>query len=181
MNGLLDRERPAPVEMTVREARDAYLAENGFTVAAYDEPTTKVSLWGFSFSIPNTPRHRDAIMWHDLHHVVTGYGTDPVGEGEISMWELRRGLKGLDLYVSGIVIGLVVLGSALSPRRIWRAWKDSGSEGRSMFPGQLDYETVLDMTVGELRAALSVEPDGVAKHPRRRHSGAPTQPASLSV
>lgn len=181
MKGLLERDRPADPELTVREARDAYLAENGFSVEAYDEPTTKVSLWFFSFSIPNTPRHREAIMWHDLHHVVTGYGTDPVGEGEISIWELRRGREGLDLYVTGLVVGLVMLGGMLSPRRIWQAWKDSGNEGRSMFPGQLDYDEVLDMKVGELRERLGIDRDGVAKNTRRLHSGAPQQPASLSV
>lgn len=96
------RSTPWPAAWTVREARDAYLAENGFTVATYDVPRTPVYILGLRFSVPNTPTHRRAIRWHDLHHVVTGYGTDPVGEAESSAWELRRGLAGLDLYVTGI-------------------------------------------------------------------------------
>jgi len=80
---------------SVRAGRDAYLDENGFTVAAYDEPRTQASFFGLDFSIPNTPAHRRAIVLHDLHHVATGYGTDLAGEGEISAWELRAGLRGL--------------------------------------------------------------------------------------
>ena len=45
-----------------------------------------------------------AVRWHDLHHVATRFGTDNVGEGEISAWELRRGLRGLGPYVGAIVL-----------------------------------------------------------------------------
>src|SRR5262245_9878283 len=109
--------------LSVRAGRDAYLAENGFTLEAYDAKWTPASLLGVTFAVPNTPRHRVAIMWHDLHHVATGYGTDPAGEGEISAWEIRRGLRGLDLYVSTIVISAALLGLAVAPRRTWRAWQ----------------------------------------------------------
>jgi len=90
-SSLLPRTAPVPASWTVRQARDAYLAENGFTLAAYDAPRTEASFFWFHFSVPNTPVHRWAIQMHDLHHVATGYGTDTVGEGEISAWEARRG------------------------------------------------------------------------------------------
>ena len=76
------RARPLPADWTVRRARDAYLEENGFTVAAYDAPRTPANILGFTFSVPNPPRHRAAIMLHDLHHVATGFGTDLRGEGD---------------------------------------------------------------------------------------------------
>ena len=40
MNAMSDRslERPGPAAASVRAGRDAYLAENGFTVAGYDDP-----------------------------------------------------------------------------------------------------------------------------------------------
>jgi ubiquinone biosynthesis protein Coq4 len=34
-------------------------------------------------------------MLHDLHHVATGFGTDMIGEGEVSVWETRRRLRPL--------------------------------------------------------------------------------------
>jgi hypothetical protein len=79
----LSLHRPIGASVRVRDARDAYLAENGFTVEGYEAKWTEASLFGFRFRVPNTPRHRWAIMRHDLHHVATGYGTDLAGEGEI--------------------------------------------------------------------------------------------------
>src|SRR5437660_355076 len=77
-------EHPFSDEMPVWRARDAYLAENGFSVAEYDDKWTKASFFGIPLRVPNTARHRWAIMLHDLHHVATGYGTSFDGEGEIS-------------------------------------------------------------------------------------------------
>lgn len=165
--------------MTVREARDAYLAENGFTVAAYDDKWTDASFLGIKLKVPNTKRHRDAIMLHDLHHVVTGFGTDLLGEGEISAWEARRGLSALGLYVGGIVTSGMLLGLLLGPRRTLRAWRKSASR-ESLFPLSKEddfaarYERLLSMTVGELRKQLGVPENGVASTERKLHAYAPT-------
>jgi hypothetical protein len=169
---------PFPASMTVREARDAYLAENGFTVAAYDDAWTDASFVGIKFKVPNTKAHRVAIMLHDLHHVATGFGTDLVGEGEISAWEARRGLGALGLYVGGIVASGGLMGLLLAPRRAARAWRGS-SRAPSLFPlcKERDfmerYEALLSMTVGELREKLGVPADGVAREPRNLHAYAP--------
>jgi hypothetical protein len=109
---------------TVREAREAYFAANGFSAAAYDAKWTPVAFFALKFAIPNTPRHAWAIRLHDLHHVATGYGTDLVGEGEISCWELSGGLRGLDLYVSSIIVMVALTGFCLSPRRMVRAFRE---------------------------------------------------------
>src|SRR5580765_3597626 len=116
---------PFPASMNVREARDLYLAVNGFSVEAYDSKWTDASFLGIKFRVPNTQRHRVSIMLHDLHHVATGYGTDLAGEGEISLWEARRGLGALGPYVGGIVMSGVLLGLVLAPRRALRAWRAS--------------------------------------------------------
>ncbi len=73
--------KPFPPDLTVRAGLDAFLDENGYSFEHYDAPRTPASLLGISFSVPNTARHRWAIMLHVLHHVATGYGTSAVGEG----------------------------------------------------------------------------------------------------
>jgi hypothetical protein len=174
---------PFPASMGVREARDAYLAENGFTVESYDAPRTEASFLGIRFSVPNTPRHRVAIMLHDLHHVATGFGTDFTGEGEISAWEARSGLGALGGYVGGIVTSGFAGGLLLAPVRTARAW-GAARGAKSLFPTcrlpEADfaarYEELLAMTVGELRAALGVAPGGAAGRPRRLHAYAPKGP-----
>ena len=86
------RDEPLPADWSARHGLDAYLEENGFTPEEYDAPRTPASFLRIRFSVPNPPRHRWAIMLHDLHHVATGFGTDPAGEGQISAWEFRRGV-----------------------------------------------------------------------------------------
>jgi hypothetical protein len=172
-------DRSLPADWSVERGRDAYLAENGFSVAAYDEPWTPVSLWGISFSIPNTPRHRWAIRLHDLHHVATGFGTDLTGEAEISAWEARRGLAALDLYVSSIVSSLAATGLVIAPRRTLRAW-NAAVHGTTLFNAKhLDYASLLRLSIGELRNTLGIERGGLASTPRKLHGRAPErQPAT---
>jgi hypothetical protein len=171
---------PLPSDMTVRAARDAYLAENGFTVEAYDARWTDASFLGIRFRVLNTPRHRVGIMLHDLHHVVTGFGTDLVGEGEISVWEARRGLRALGAYVGSIVVSGALMGLLLAPRRAIAAWRSSSARA-SLFPlCELDelafrerYDALLSKTVCELRRELGLPGEGIASFPRKLHAYAP--------
>lgn len=167
------RERPFPAHWTVREARDAYLHENGFTVDAYDAPFTDAKVLGITFKIPNTKKHRWAIMWHDLHHAVTGYGTDLIGESEISAWEAQRGVQPLGLYVTLIIAGILGVGMVIAPFRTLRAWSAARGD-QSLFHEPVDYETCLDMTLGELRGRLGVPREGIATLTRGLHSAAPS-------
>jgi hypothetical protein len=162
-----------PGGLEVKQGRDRYLAENGFTVAAYDAKWTPASVFGINIAVPNTPNHQRALRWHDLHHVATGYGTDLAGEAEVSAWELRRGLKGLDLYVRAIVISVALLGAVVAPRRTWRAWVAAGRAGENLFARELGkYDATLAMDIATLRAQLGIPPDGLATE-RGLHSAAP--------
>ena len=166
------RDRPIPASWTVRDARDAYLAENGFTLESYDAKWTPASLLGVRFYVPNTRVHRHGIMMHDLHHVATGFGTDPAGEGEISAWELRRGVAALGIYTGSIVVSGAMLGWLIAPRRTTRAWNDSVRAGHSLFR-ETSYDGLLDLSVAELRARLGIPESGLATGPRGLHSLAP--------
>ena len=166
------RKHALPPTMLVRDARDVYLAENGFTVDAYDSPTTQGSFLGLKFAVPNPPSHRRAIRLHDLHHVATGYGTDHAGEAEISVWQARRGLRGTGMYVASIVMTNAVIGLLLAPRRTIAAVRSS-SVGGSLFGSEVSYEQMLELTVGELREMLAIPPAGLARRRRGLHALAP--------
>lgn len=175
----VSRNRPLPAQWTVREARDLYLAENGFRVESYDAWWTDATLFGVSFKVINTRAHRHAIMMHDLHHVALGYGTDLTGEAEISAWETRRGLGGIGWLTPLIVVTLTVLGWIGAARRVRAAWRDSGDSPTraSLFRvAEKDYAGLLDLRVGELRERLGIPRDGLAREPRRLHPRAPRLP-----
>ncbi|MDF2691911.1 MAG: hypothetical protein K0S65_294 [Labilithrix sp.] len=168
---------PFPAHWTVRQARDAYLAENGFTVESYEDAWTDASFFGVPFKVPNTKRHQWAIRMHDLHHIAAGYGTDLIGEGEISAWELRGRATSLGFYVGGIVLLGTLAGAVFAPRRVLTAWRDARSlrSLHDLFPttDTALYEKLLGITVGELRARLGLPSGGIARQPRKLHHFAP--------
>lgn len=162
-----------PAHWTAERALRAYLEENGWSRASYDEPVTKAVVFGIPFFFPNTRRHRAALMMHDLHHCATGYGTDLAGEGEMAAWELRRGLRPLGPYVGSVVLLGALAGLLVAPRRTLRAWFQAGP-GRSLFHLDIerDYEALLRMRLGDLRASLGIPPEGLADR-RGLHEAAP--------
>jgi hypothetical protein len=168
---------PLPANWTVREGRDAYLAENGFSLESYVAPTGKISarLPGFTLRIrvPNPAARRRAIPLHDLHHVVTGFGTDVVGEAEISAWEMQRGFGAIGLYPRALIVLALVAGLLVAPRRTLRAWGACRGEC-SLYHERIAYDRILSMRIGELRAMLGMREEGLATAPRRLHALAPT-------
>ena len=137
----------------MREALDHFLASNGFRVEDYSAPTYTVKFWRFPVRFPNTKGHQWATPLHDLHHILTGYQTDWIGEAEIGAWELRAGCKSFITYFlngSGVIIGLFI-----SPRRVWRAFRTAKGQ-RTLYYDPIPYDHLLNMSVGELRKRLGI-------------------------
>jgi hypothetical protein len=160
-----------PRDGTVEQARDGYLSANGWTLEAYDARWTEASFFGIPFKVPNTARHRWGIKLHDLHHVATGFGTDLVGEGEVSVFELRGGLKDLGPYVASLVIAGALLAALIAPRRALAAWKNAAGTQNLFRRGQVP-EALLPISVAEFRARLGLPTDGIAVAPPKVHSRA---------
>jgi hypothetical protein len=147
-----------PDGLTVREARDRFLGRNGFRLEDYSAPTYALRIWRLHLRLPNTKAHRWATPLHDMHHILTGYGTDWIGEAELAAWELRAGCKTLDVYcldLAGVIIGLF-----MSPAGIWRAFIKAKGQ-RTLYRDSMLRESALQMTVGEVRARLGIPPGGV--------------------
>ena len=159
--------------MRVRDALGHYLAENGFTTAGYTSLRSEGSLFGLKISVPNPPSHQRALKLHDLHHVATGFGTDHAGEAEISVWQARRGLHAGGHYVAAIVLTNVLIGFLSAPRRTLAALHFPHG-GCSLFDTPLDYEQLLNLTLGELRELLGLPKHGLTSLPRGVHAHAPS-------
>ncbi|MFZ9888760.1 MAG: hypothetical protein ACO3JL_14770 [Myxococcota bacterium] len=165
--------------MSVRSARDVYLAENGFSTAAYDEPTATVTFWGRDYTVPNPPSRQLAVRFHDLHHVMTGYGTDPAGEFEMSAWEVRRGMRVFGAYVQLIIGSGALFGLLVFPVRTLAAWRAAKSPMRLPAPSLSIYEELLALSLGELRARYGLPAEGIAGA-RALHERAPRQARVLA-
>ena len=147
-----------PDNLQLCEAREQFLAANNFRVEDYSAPTYTVKILGVPLKFPNTKAHQWATPLHDLHHILTGYRPDWIGEAEIGAWELRAGCKTLVVYwldLSGVVIGML-----LSPRRVWRAFR-AARGCRTLYRNPELVEPLLQTTVGEARAALGIPAAGL--------------------
>ena len=136
----MEMETAGPRE-TVREARDRYLAQNGFSMDTGTAPTVTVDVpFGRQMTFPNTRSRQKAVPLHDLHHVATGYGTDLIGEAEIGAWELVGGCNTLTLY--GLNGSAFLFGMFLAPRRVLRALRRARGQ-RTLYPDLAPYDDLV--------------------------------------
>jgi len=142
--------------LTMGDARTAYYERNGFGPDGGDSlKWVPIKILGLTLYIPNTEGRRRAVRVHDLHHVVTGYGTDLRGEGEISAWEVASGCWGSSTALA-INLGAMGLGAAIAPRRVARAWA-RGRRSDNLY-GEIDgVDRLLPRPVDEVRAALGLD------------------------
>ena len=136
--------------MSMRDARRVYFAVNRFGEdGGYGDRWVDFHLGPLPMPFPNTPARVRAVGYHDLHHVLTGYDTDTLGELEISAWELGAGCRGF-FAAWQLNLGGLAAGAFATPSRVFRAFVRGRGE-RSLYGEEL--EPLLDRTVGELRAS----------------------------
>jgi hypothetical protein len=140
-------------EEKVQVGRDRYLAANSLTLGSYTAPGFPIYVGKWAVRLPNP----GLLPFHDLHHVVTGYGTGLVGEAEISAYELRAGCRSVMVFI--LCVGAILCGMFVAPRRIWRAWKRAGGT-RTLYHTTIPYEALLEMSVGDLRQQLGIPREG---------------------
>jgi len=142
---------PYELSMTVREARAHYFEDNHFGVdGGYGDKWVKLKLGPIPLVIPNTASRKVAVRYHDLHHIVTGYRTDWVGEFEISAWEIGSGCK--DMIAAWVLNwGGMMGGIYLCPRRCLQAYV-RGCNTQNLYGYEL--EPLLQETVGDLRERM---------------------------
>lgn len=145
--------------LSLRDARSVYFRDNAFgDDGGYGAKWVKLQLGPLPFAFPNSPARVRAIKYHDLHHVVTGYATDLVGEAEIGAWEIGSGCAGfvaawiLNLYA--MVLGLL----AGAPGAVWRAFVRGRHTG-NLYRSEYD-DALLDTKLGDVRARLRLGAHG---------------------
>ncbi|MBS2030081.1 MAG: hypothetical protein JST54_19420 [Deltaproteobacteria bacterium] len=143
-------------ESTMRQARARYFEVNHFgDDGGYGSAWVDFKLGSIPFPFPNTPARVKAVRFHDLHHVITAYDTDTLGEFEISAWELAAGCKAM---VAAWMLNLMGLAAGVfaAPKRVLRAFV-RGRHSRSLYG--LDYEPLLEETVASVRVRMGTDAD----------------------
>lgn len=144
-----------PSEMRVGEARKAFFQAAGFPAdGGYNDRWIKVRYLRFPVWLPNVESRRRAVPLHDLHHILTEYGTTWRGEAEISAWEVSSG--GLGRSWAGWILTLMNLaqGLVINPRGVYAAFM-RGRQTKNLFGRDFD-ERILSKTVGRVRSSLKL-------------------------
>jgi hypothetical protein len=105
------------------------------------------------FAYPNTKGRKRLVQAHDLHHLLTGYPTDLVGEAELGAWELGTGIRDR----SAVRYEIRVLGFMLPrfPGRLRTAFV-RGRHCKHLLGRNLD-DATLARTVADLRRELGLD------------------------
>src|SRR5262245_44151067 len=84
----------APTQ-TLREAAATQLRDmkNAGVDADADARWVWIKIGLIPFAYPNTKGRKRVVQAHDLHHLLTGFGTDLLGEAELGAWELGTGIR----------------------------------------------------------------------------------------
>jgi hypothetical protein len=148
---------PSLPDPTLREALVEFRRANNLTVEERSSRSWTCRIWFVTLPLPNFRWRRDAILAHDLHHLLVGYPCTLWGEMRMAAWEFGAGRMphwGARLFC----VPLVSLGLLRSPRQILAAFL-AGQRSRSLHEAE-SMERLLELDLCAARAELAARNSG---------------------
>jgi len=118
--------------MTVKEALIGFYKFNSLNLTDdFESHCVRVYIGCILAPVPNINARKKYLKFHDLHHIMSGYGIDRIGESEISAWELgsRSCRKPL---ISIMNLFALSTGFILSPQKVITAFY-RGCRSRNLY------------------------------------------------
>lgn len=118
--------------MLVKEKLQQYYVSSPFSEDGdINKDTILLYAGPYLISMPNSDVRREAIPYHDLHHIFTGYSNSRIGEGEVGAWELGSNCWQRPIAVF-LNLGGLSTGFLYSPRRMREAFL-RGCRSRNLY------------------------------------------------
>lgn len=122
---------------------------DAYTAKSFVIPVGKIPL-----HIPNIPARVKIARFHDIHHIITGYPANWLGEAEIGAWEIATGCR--TFFIAWFLnIGAAIVGLFMNPTAVIRAFK-RGLNTRTNLYHDFEYEPLLNMTVKEVKDKIGL-------------------------
>ena len=119
--------------MSLDDELATFYRKSGFGDVAGKRPlTVRVYTGCLLVPMPNIETRRRYLKYHDLHHLVTGYGVGRIGEGEVSAWELGTGSALAHPLLGMMNLIALSTGLVLARKRMWRAFA-RGCRSRNLY------------------------------------------------
>jgi hypothetical protein len=110
----------------------------------------------FNVYIPNWDNRRKAVLRHDIHHLLTGYKSELLGEFEIAAWEIGSGCMNYFaaylLNAGGLLAGLLIY-----PRPTFKAFL-LGCRTTNLYQLKIVDKSLKNSTLEELKMQIGLEP-----------------------
>lgn len=116
---------------------------------AYTTKTFVIRIGKLGIPLPNIPARVKVARFHDIHHILTGYPANWLGEAEIGAWEIATGCR-TSFIAWFLNSGAAMVGLFISPKAIIKAFK-RGRNTKTNLYHNFEYEPLLNMSVKELR------------------------------
>lgn len=136
----------------LRQALAAFRQANNLTADENCAETWTCRIWFATVRLPNFQWRREAILAHDLHHVLVGYPCTLWGEMRMAAWEFGAGRMphwGARLFC----VPLLSIGLLRSPRQMLTAFL-TGQRSRSLHTAERA-EALLDLSLVAARAMIT--------------------------
>lgn len=108
--------------LTIKEALIGFYKFNQLNLTDdFSSHCVRVYIGCLLAPVPNLRARKKYLKFHDMHHIITEYGIDRIGESEISAWELgsRSCRKPI---ISVMNLFALSTGFVLSPSRVLKAF-----------------------------------------------------------
>lgn len=143
-------------QQTLREALDIFFKQyNLGEEGGLNQDWAYLDFKFFRLPFPNTASRKRALIYHDIHHIVTGYKSDWQGEAEIGAWEVSTGCK--DHTAAWVLdIGSLLMGVCFFPRKTFRAFI-RGRRTLNLYGNTYTKEDLLPMKIEEVQKMLLLD------------------------
>ena len=142
--------------MTINDALLIFRKDNGLPEdGGVSQRWAKMKLGPIIFPMPNNKGRKRALLYHDIHHVLTGYKGVMREEFLIGSWEVASGCKN---YYSAWMYNLcaLALGLPLYPRRVYQAFI-RGRHSRNFYGSGISGVNLLGRTVQSAKYDLNLD------------------------
>ena len=144
-----------PAQQTIKEALSIFFEKYQLGPdGGMSDRWAKLRFGNFYIPFPNTASRKRALMFHDIHHIATGYESNWKGECEISAWEVSTGCGSYTaawvLDLGGFALGLMVF-----PIATFKAFV-RGRRTLNFYRNSYTREQLMDMEIGEVQTILKL-------------------------
>jgi len=135
---------------TVGEALDEYFKKfNLGKDGGLNKKWAKLKVGPAYLPFPNTKARQRALVFHDIHHLITGYSGEWKGEASISAWEIASGCG--NFYAAWFLdIGGLAIGIFLFPSATYHAFI-RGLRSKNLYHETYTIEKAKDKLVSDLK------------------------------